>query len=110
MSKGRFSAEQLCEMYPEKYIAVNHIRKNDENIIIGAEVLKVYDTLEDCKKNVGEVKFFMKLYKEDFDIIYGDYEDYVHIRKEIKPSAMNVIQAFGGIALRIFGPEFFEVD
>lgn len=67
MSKGRFSAEQLCEMYPEKYIAVNHIRKNDENIIIGAEVLKVYDT-------------------------------------------MNVIQAFGGIALRIFGPEFFEVD
>ena len=54
-------------MYPEKYIAVSHIRKNDENIIIGAEVLKVYDT-------------------------------------------MNVIQAFGGIALRIFGPEFFEVD
>ena len=110
MSKGRFSAEQLCEMSPEKYVVVNHIRKNDENIIISAEVLKVYDTLVDCKKNVSEIKFFMKLYKEDFDIIYGDYEDYVKTRKEMKPPAKNIIEMFGGAALTIFGPEFFEVD
>lgn len=81
MRKNRYSAQQLCERYPGKYIAVNHITKNEDNIIVSAEVLKVYDTLDDCKQNSNEIQFFMKLYKEDFDIVYGDYEDYAFTRK-----------------------------
>ena len=64
-------------MYPNKYIAVNHISKNKDNLIVSAEIIKVYDSLEDCKRNASEIKFFKAIHKEDYDIIYGNYRDYV---------------------------------
>ena len=113
MGKIRYSAEQLCQMYPHKYIAVNHICKDDCEIIVGAEILKVYDTLEQCKKSIDEIKFFMKIYKDDFDIIYGDYEDYSKNRcrdiaikfdefaiiNENGEIVIDAFRAFGAIAL-----------
>lgn len=32
MSKMRYSAEQLCHMDPNKYIAVNHTNKDDNSM------------------------------------------------------------------------------
>ena len=84
MKKDRYSAQQLCAMHPNKYIAVTHMRKNTENLIISAEILKVYDDLADCKKRIDEIKFFKSLYKDDFDIIYGDFEEYKLNREEFK--------------------------
>jgi len=83
MKKERYSAKQLCAMYPNQYIAVNHIQRNDDNLIVGAEIIKVYGTLDDCKQNITEIKFFKGIHKEDYDIIYGDYEEYVSNRKSI---------------------------
>lgn len=79
--KEKYSAKQLCFMYPEKYICVSNIRKGQDNIIVSASVLKVYDTLEECKSNIDEIRFLKSIYKDDFDIIYGDYEDYRKTRK-----------------------------
>lgn len=90
-------------MYPNKYICVTHITKNISNIIIKANVLKVYDSLEDCKKHLEEIKFFKKLYKSDFDIIYGDYEDYEKNRKFV----IDAFEAFGAISFEMQG---FNID
>lgn len=118
MSKRRYSAEQLCQMYPEKYVAINHICKDEHNVIVGAEVLKVYDTLEDCKSHTDEIKFYMKLYKDDFDVIYGDFKDYVETRtncgvieipffefskvSEDGTVEIDAFKAFGAIAFEMF--------
>lgn len=119
MGRIRYSAEQLCEMHPEKYIAVNHICKDKHNVIVGAEVLKVYETLEDCKSHTDEIKFYMKLYKDDFDIIYGDYADYLETRTtecgvieipldefstvdEDGTVVIDAFKAFGAIAFQMF--------
>jgi hypothetical protein len=64
-------------MYPNKYIAVNHLSKDKHGVIVGADVIKVYDSLEECKKSINEINFLLKIYKNDFDIIYGDFTDYV---------------------------------
>ena len=103
MSKMRYSAEQLCHMYPNKYIAVNHICKDDNNVITGAEILKVYEDLEQCKKFADEIKFFMKVYKTDFDIIYGDFADYLRNRKVI-----DAFVVFGAIAYELFGDDSMD--
>ena len=117
MGKVRYSAEQLCQMYPHKYIAVNHICKDDCEIIVGAEILKVYETLDQCKKSIDEIKFFMKVYKGDFDIIYGDYEDYFENRcrdsakkfdefatiNENGEKVIDAFEIFGAIAFELFG-------
>lgn len=105
MKKEKYSAKQLCAMYPEKYIAVNHLSINDENIITSAEILKVYDTLEDCKKNISEIKFFLNINKNDFDIIYGDYKDYYSKRKT---KTIDAFATFGAIAFEMFNPNFLD--
>lgn len=105
MKKEKYSAKQLCAMYPEKYIAVNHLIKNDENIITNAEILKVYDTLEDCKESINEIKFFLNINKNDFDIIYGDYNDYYSKRKNTE---LNAFATLGAIALEIENPNFLD--
>lgn len=119
MGRIRYSAEQLCEMYPEKYIAVNHICKDKHNVIVGAEVLKVYETLEDCKSHTDEIKFYMKLYKDDFDILFGDFYDYLKTRTECGvieipvdefttvnedgTVVIDAFKAFGSVAFEMFG-------
>lgn len=118
MSKIKYSAEQLCHMYPEKYIAVNHLCKNEHNLTVSCEVLKVYNTMEDCKQHINEIKFYMKLYKDDFEIIYGDYADYVETRSncgvieipydefttvnEDGTVVIEAFKAFGAIAFQMF--------
>lgn len=119
MVKVRCSAEQLCQMHPEKYIAINHICKDKHNVIVGAEVLKVYETLEDCKSHTDEIKFYMKLYKDDFDILYGDFYNYLETRTECGvieipvdefttvneegTVVIDAFKAFGSVAFEMFG-------
>ncbi len=93
-----YSAKELCSIYSDKYICVTHLKKNERNIIVSAKVLKVYATLEDCKKNIDEIKFFKSIYKDDFDVIYGDYEDYVAHRSVYE---IDAFEAFGGIAFEM---------
>lgn len=98
---NKYTANQLCSMYPNKYICVSNLIKNEENIIMSAKVLKVYDTLDDCKSHIDEIKFFKGIYKDDFDIIYGDFDDYVKNRAVIKP--IDAFSVFGCIAFELFG-------
>ena len=104
MSKNRFSSKEICDKYPKMYIAVHVIEKDYiNNLISCAEVLKVYQSLEDCKKNIKEIKYFMDLYKEEFDIIFGDYKDYQETRLVI-----NAFAAFGCIAFEMFNPNHVD--
>lgn len=98
-----YRTEELCSMYPKKYICVTNINKNNENIIITATPIKVYETLEDCKKNSQEIKAFIAHYKRDFDIIYGDYEDYASTRWIPDFPVKSIFDVFGSIAFKLFG-------
>lgn len=71
---------EIIDKYPEQYIAVAHVKKGIDNIIQTATVLKVYPTLQNAYQNVKEIKTFIKRY-DDFDIVYGDYDDYVSTRR-----------------------------
>lgn len=53
-----------------------------DNIIQTAAILKVYPTLQDAYQNIREIKTFIKRY-DDFDIVYGDYDDYVSTRRRM---------------------------
>ena len=92
-------------MYPNKYIAVKVIEKDPENtkIISKAKIIKVYDTLYKCKQRVKELRFFQKLYKENFEVIYGDYDDYMMTR-----CALDAFEVFGAIAFQMFEPDYVE--
>ena len=103
--KAKYSAKQLCDMYPKKYIAINNIIKDKNNIITNAKILKIYDTLDDCKNHIDEIKFLQKINKNDFDIIYGDYEDYLNTRKLIKIDAFS---SLGAIAFELCNPNFID--
>lgn len=73
---------EMIVKYPEQYIAVAHVQKGIDNLIQTATVLTVYPTLQDAYKNLKQIKDYMKRYS-DFDIIYGDYEDYVSTRRRM---------------------------
>lgn len=61
-----------------------YTKKTLDNIIQEATLLTVYPTLEDAIDNKDEIRSYMKRYS-DFDIVYGDYMDYMTTRKrEIK--------------------------
>lgn len=77
--------KEMINKYPEQYIAVAYVKKGVDNLIQTATVLKVYPTLQDAYTNMKEIKLFMNRYI-DFDIVYGDYEDYVSTRRK-----MNVV-------------------
>lgn len=65
-----YSAKELCCLYPEKYIAVKVIEQSyPDTEILKCQVLKVYNTLDDCKKRANELRLFQKLFKEQFDVI-----------------------------------------
>lgn len=92
-----YSAEELCELNPEKYIAVKVIEKDSMSLdILKCQLLKVYNTLDDCKQSANELRFFQKLYKEQFDVIYGDYADFKCTR-----CVADVINSFGFMAFEI---------
>lgn len=71
---------ELIKKYPQQYIAVAHTQKTLDNIIQEATLIKVYPTLEDAKNSKEQIQAYMKRYS-DFDIVYGDYEDYVATRR-----------------------------
>ncbi len=73
---------EMIDRYPEQYIAVAHVKKGIDNLIQTATVLKVYPTLQNAYENVKEIKQFMSRYT-DFDIVYGDYSDYVSTRRKL---------------------------
>lgn len=70
----------MVKNFKNKYICVKNCKKDEHNLIISADVIKIYDTLELAKDNASEIRKFMKKYS-DFDIVYGDLEDYVSTRK-----------------------------
>lgn len=74
--------KEMILRYPEQYIAVAHVQKGIDNLIQTATVLTVYPTLQDAYKNLKQIKKYMKRYS-DFDIVYGDYEDYVSTRRRM---------------------------
>lgn len=74
--------KEMINKYPEHYIAVAHLKKGVDNLIQTATVLKVYPTLREAYSNIKEIKLFMNRYA-DFDIVYGDYDDYVSTRRKM---------------------------
>ena len=66
---------EMIDKYPQQYIAVAYTKKGIDSLIETATVLKVYPTLLDAYDNLSEIKAYKKRYS-DFDIVYGDYEDY----------------------------------
>ncbi len=78
--------EKMVRNYPEKYICVKDCvygYRGYDTLIAEATVIKVYDSLAVAENNVSEIKGLMERYR-DFDIIYGDIEDYVNTRKDKK--------------------------
>ena len=72
--------EEITKGFPKKYVCVKDTVLDENNLIVTAEIIRVFDTLEIAKDNASEIRKLMKKYK-DFDIVYGDYEDYVNTRR-----------------------------
>ena len=72
--------KEITEGFPEKYVCVKNTHLDADNLIITAEIIRVFDTLEIAKDNATEIRNMMKRYT-DFDIVYGDYDDYVNTRR-----------------------------
>ena len=53
---------EMIDKYPQQYIAVAYTKKGIDNL--------------------SEIKAYKKRYS-DFDIVYGDYEDYVSTRRKV---------------------------
>lgn len=74
--------KEMIEKYPRQYIAVAHVDKGIDNLIKSAMLVKVYPTLQEAYASKSEIKRFMSRYN-DFDIVYGDYEDYTLTRRKM---------------------------
>lgn len=72
--------EEITNGFPGKYVCVKNTVLDADNLIVTAEIVRVFDTLETAKDYASDIRKMMKWYK-DFDIVYGDYEDYVKTRK-----------------------------
>ena len=72
--------KEIIKGFPKKYICVKNTILDKDDLIITAEIIRVFDTLEIAKDHATEIRNMMKQYI-DFDIVYGDYEDYVNTRK-----------------------------
>lgn len=73
---------EITAKYPDQYIALVYTKKGIDNLIEEATVLKVYPTLESAYDNQNEIKAYKKRYS-NFDIVYGDYNDYVTTRRKL---------------------------
>ena len=87
--------EEITKGFPKKYVCVKNTVLDDENLIVTAEIIRVFDTLEIAKDNASEIRKMMKRYP-DFDIVYGDYEDYTNTRRGKKMEHHVGITSFGG--------------
>ena len=87
--------KEITEGFPNKYVCVKNIKLDADNLIITADIIRVFDTLEIAKDHATEIRNMMKRYI-DFDIVYGDYDDYVNTRRGKKlQNRMNVIENNG---------------
>ena len=87
--------KEITEGFPKKYVCVKNTKLDADNLIMTANIIRVFDTLEIAKDHATEIRKMMKRYV-DFDILYGDYGDYVHTRRGKKiQNRMNVIKNNG---------------
>lgn len=77
--------KEITNGFPKKYVCVKNTVLDEDNLIVTAEIIRVFDTMDIAKDNASEIRKMMKRYK-DFDIVYGDYEDYAATRKGKKMS------------------------
>lgn len=59
-----------------------HTKKGIDNLIEIGYGFEGVPTLLDAYDNLSEIKAYKKRYS-DFDIVYGDYEDYVSTRRKV---------------------------
>ena len=71
--------QDMINFFPKKYICVHNTKRNALSLITEADILCVYDTLRIAYENQNMIKRYMMQYS-DFDIIYGDYNDYFDTR------------------------------
>jgi len=71
--------QEIINFFPKKYICVHNTKRNALQLITEADILCVYDTLRMATENKHMIKRYIRLYP-DFDIIYGDYDDYFNTR------------------------------
>ena len=71
--------QDIMYFFPKKYICVHNTKVNALQLITDADVLCVYDSLRIASENQNMIKRYMAQYP-DFDIIYGDYDDYFSTR------------------------------
>ena len=87
--------KEIVNGFPRKYICVKNTTLDKDNLIVTAEIIRVFDTLEIAKDNATEIRNMMKRYT-DFDIVYGDYDDYVNTRRGRKmQNHVNVVENTG---------------
>ena len=87
--------KEIVNGFPRKYICVKNTILDKDNLIVTAEIIRVFDTLEIAKDNATEIRNMMKRYT-DFDIVYGDYDDYVNTRRGRKmQNHVNVVENTG---------------
>ena len=97
---------EMIDKYPQQYIAVAYTKKGIDSLIETATVLKVYPTLLDAYDNLSEIKAYKKRYS-DFDIVYGDYEDYAVYKwqnGEALPTLDNLV-----VLSKVFGVPMDEI-
>ena len=73
---------EITTKFPDQYIALVYTKKGIDNLIEEATVLKVYPTLESAYSSQNEIKAYKKRYS-NFDIVYGDYDDYANTRRKL---------------------------
>lgn len=74
--------KEITTKFPGQYIALIYTKKGIDNLIEEATVLKVYQTIEAAYSNQEEIKAYKKRYS-NFDIVYGDYNDYANTRRKL---------------------------
>ena len=82
--------QEIITRFPNQYIALVYTKKGIDNLIEEATVIKVYPTLESAYNSQSEIKAYKRRYS-NFDIVYGDYNDYVNTRRKL---AKDLVQSF----------------
>ena len=109
----------IINYFPEKYICVHNTKRNALQLITEADILCVYDTLRIAAENKNMIKRYMRQYS-DFDIIYGDYDNYFATRywRKMRDDALfsdelevyaNFIPTQGNVDLILLHLKFLEI-
>jgi hypothetical protein len=81
-TNNEISVEAICNKYKDKYICIKGTERfHNGSAFKKGIIIAVYNTLDDCSRHLEEIKYFKTIYKSSFDVVYGDYSDYVFTRK-----------------------------